>query len=121
MTPRPYRPRSIRFQELWTIGGLHLKGYAISIEGERVAPRLWLAARETVTKSLEEDPTGHETYGCGFVTAHQGIDESQVNLDLWINENELLHRVWVTPNEGRVASYALPASSVVRRPSRPGL
>ena len=102
----PYRPRSIRFHELWTIGDLTLKAYQICRAGERVSPKLWLAARERVTQSLEEEPTAHRTHGVGFVTVHQGIGESQVNLDVWINENELLHRVWVTPQEGPVALEA---------------
>lgn len=96
----PYRPRQIRFHELWTISDLTLKAYQICQTGERVAPKLWLAARERVTKGLEEEPTAHRTHGAGFVTVHQGIGESQVNLDVWINENELLHRVWTTPQEG---------------------
>jgi hypothetical protein len=98
----PYFPRPIRFHELWTIEDLMLKAYAISLSGERVAPRLWLAARERVTKSLSEEPTAHRTHGVGFVTVHQGRGESQVNLDVWINENELLHRVWVTAEDGPV-------------------
>jgi hypothetical protein len=99
---RPYQPRPIRFQELWTIGDFTLKGYSICLHGQRVAPKLWMAAREAVTSSLKNDPTEHKTHRSGFVTVHQGVGESQVNLDLWINENELLHRVWVTPSEGRV-------------------
>ena len=98
----PYRPRPIRFHELWNIGDLTLKAYQIGLPGERVAPRLWLAARERVTQSLEEEPTSHKTHGAGFVTVHQGVGESQVNLDIWINENELLHRVWVTSEVGAV-------------------
>lgn len=103
-----YSHRSIRFQELWSIEGLALKGYAIGHQGERIPPRLWLAAREAVTKSLLENPTRHGTHGAGFVTVHAGIGESQVNLDLWINENELLHRVWVTPSVGPVHLVAPP-------------
>lgn len=99
---RPYLPRPIRFQELWTIGNLTLKGYAICLPGQRVSPKLWVAGRKAITTSLEEEPTKNETHGVGFVTVHQGIGESQVNLDLWINENELLHRVWTTPSEGPV-------------------
>jgi hypothetical protein len=95
---QPYRPRPIRFQEVWTIGKLRLKAYAICLPGERVSPALWLAAREAVTAGLESEPTEQRTHGAGFVTVHQGVGENQVNLDLWINENELLHRVWVTPS-----------------------
>ena len=95
-----YKPRSIRFQELWTIRDFKLKGYAICLQGERVAPKLWLAAREVVTESIQDHPTEQQTHEAGFVTVHQGVGESQVNLDLWINENELLHRVWVTPTIG---------------------
>ena len=101
----PYVPRPIRFHELWTIGDLTLKAYAICRPSERVSPKLWVAAREAVTESLRENPTRHLMHAAGFVTVHQGIGESQVNLDLWINENELLHRVWVTPDEGPIALH----------------
>lgn len=98
----PYVPRPIRFQELWTEGELILKAYAICRPGERVAPKLWVAARDVVQTHLNENPTMHRTHKAGFVTVHQGRGESQVNLDLWINDNELLHRVWITPEEGPV-------------------
>jgi hypothetical protein len=62
-----------------------------------VAPKLWLAARDCAQASLEQNPTAHATHGAGFVTVHQGVGESQLNLDIWINENELLHRVFVAP------------------------
>lgn len=99
-TFQPYAPRPIRFQELWTIGELTLKAYAISRPGRRVSPRIWLAARETVEDSLKANPTARRTHGAGFVTVHEGTGESQVNLDLWIEENELLHRTWVCPEGG---------------------
>lgn len=96
----PYIPRPIRFQELWTVGELTLKAYSICLPGERVLPKLWVAARDVVQPFLEAGPTQHRTHRSGFVSVHQGRGEWQVNLDLWINENELLHRVWVTPENG---------------------
>ena len=99
----PYLPRPIRFQELWTIGEVTLKCYSICRPGERVSPKLWLAAREAVTASLRDEPTELRSHGAGFVTVHQGEGESQVNLDLWVNENELLHRVWAAPEGGAVS------------------
>lgn len=98
----PYIPRPIRFQELWTFGDLTLKAYSICLPGERVSPKLWLAARDVVQASLNDNPTQQRTHKSGFVTVHEGRGEFQVNLDLWINENELLHRVWVTPDDGPI-------------------
>lgn len=108
-TFEPYEPRPIRFHELWTVGDVTLKAYAISLSGERVAPGLWISAREIVQRDIEQNPTAQRTHGAGFVTVHQGRGESQVNLDLWINENELLHRVWVTPETPPIELVAPPA------------
>lgn len=104
----PYSPRSIRFHELWKVGDLQLKGYMISAAGSRVSPSLWLAAREAVESSLQDEPTKLLTHGAGFVTVHASSIENQVNLDIWVNENELLHRVWVASSESARALSSPP-------------
>jgi hypothetical protein len=95
----PYEARSIRFCEMWNVMGWSLKAYAITLAGEEIAPKLWLAARDAVSACLKGGPTKLEHYGVGFVTVHQGKGENQVNLDIWVNQNELLHSVWVSPKD----------------------
>jgi hypothetical protein len=43
--------------------------------------------------------TRHKHYGVGFLGIHDGQSENQVFLNLWINENELIHDCWVSTKE----------------------
>jgi hypothetical protein len=81
------------------MGEWRLKAYSIALPGERVSPKLWLAAQDVVRTFLAGNPTGQKHYGVGFVTVHHGEGENQVNLDRWINQNELMHCVWVSPSD----------------------
>jgi hypothetical protein len=55
------------------------------------AGKAWAARR------LRERPTRQRHYGVGFLGVHDGRGENQVFLDLWVNENELLHAYVVSP------------------------
>ncbi len=96
--PHPYRARRIRPLGLWQAGGFRLKAYAIEHAGPADAA-LVDAARRLVERDLAERPTAQITYGVGFVGVHDGRGENQVFLDLWCNENELIHRYWVSPKD----------------------
>lgn len=95
-----HEPRPVRFLELWTIDGWRLKVYGISYD--RPAPRAELiqAAKPMASAFLREKPTKLTHYGVGFLGIHDGRGENQVFLDFWVNENELVHRYWVSkPDE----------------------
>lgn len=91
-----YEPRPVRFLELWTIDGWRLKVYGISYD--RTAPRADLieAAKRMASGFLREKPTQLTHYGVGFLGVHDGRGENQVFLDFWVNENELVHRYWIS-------------------------
>lgn len=94
-----YEPRPIRFLELWKVDDWQLKLYGISYN--RSAPRQELisAAKTQAAKRLREHPTRLNHYGVGFLGIHDGRGENQVFLDIWVNENELIHWYLVSPSD----------------------
>src|SRR5262245_48734210 len=94
-----YRPRRIHPLGVWPLAGFRIKASAIQYEGDTVEPRLLGAAHEHAAAWLLGDPTSQRHYGVGFLGIHDGRGANQVFLDLWINENELLHVVWVSTKE----------------------
>ena len=91
-----YRPRPIRFLELWLCGDWRLKVYGISYNRDIPRPELVEAAKRIADKYLQTNRTRHTTYGIGFLGIHDGRGENQVFLDRWANENELLHHYWIS-------------------------
>jgi len=99
MIKADYAPRPIRFLELWTSDGFRLKAYSIAYDRSLARAELVDAARAVVQRQLREHPTRHQHYGVGFVGIHDGRGENQVFLDLWVNQNELLHTYWISPTD----------------------
>jgi hypothetical protein len=94
-----YEPRPIRFLELWKVHEWRFKVYGISYERDCPRPELVEAAKETASRLLREKPTQLLHYGVGFLGIHDGRGENQVFLDFWVNENELVHRYWISKPE----------------------
>ncbi len=95
----PYSKRPIRFLELLTRNGWQLKIYGIAHTGERPPGELVDAAKKIATEVVDSIPLHHTTYGVGFVGVHAGRGENQIFVDVWANENELLHSVFVSPSD----------------------
>ena len=93
----PYGARAVRFFGYLDAGDVRLKVIGITLCGERPHARLVEAAKVVAEQHVRERPTRHSHYGAGFLGLHDGRGENQVFLDLWVNENELLHTVWVSP------------------------
>jgi len=93
----PYRARAFRFLGVWDVAGFRLKATAILHQGEAPDTALVAAARERAQAWLTDSPTRQTTYGVGFLGIHDGRGENQVFLDVWCNENELLHTYWISP------------------------
>lgn len=91
-----YRPRHIRFLELWQDGGWTMKVYGISVEPAGPPSGLRRAARHFMARSLPAPPVTSERYGVGFVGIHAGRDANLVFVDWWGRENELHHQVAVS-------------------------
>jgi len=89
----PYRPRPIRFLELWQTGDWRIKVYGIAYRRDRPAEFLVEAAKEIAAERLASvEPGAH--YGVGFLGVHQGKTGNFVFIDWWSAENELSHHVF---------------------------
>lgn len=93
----PHTPRPIRFLELFRPPGWSIKVYGITHAAELPDPALVTAAKSWAAHLLATVPTRHTTYGVGFLGVHDGRGMNQVFLDCWIDENELLHHIAVSP------------------------
>ena len=91
-----YRPRRIHPLGVWPLAGFRIKASAILYQGETVDAALLAAAHEHAAAWLVGEPTQLAHYGVGFLGIHDGRGANQVFLDLWVNENELLHVVWIS-------------------------
>lgn len=89
-----YRPRPIRFLELWQESRCRIKVYGIAYQ--RRLPRVELvdAARAAARPHLTQAAAA---YGVGFLGVHDGRGANFVFLDYWAEENELHHHVYVSP------------------------
>lgn len=92
-----YKPRAIRFLELWQIPNWQLKVYGIAYEGEYPRDILIDAAKELARHELPDVSAMKNHYGVGFLGIHDGRDANFVFLDFWADENELHHHVYVSP------------------------
>ncbi len=102
--PSPLRP--IRCIDVIQLSGFRLKLITIVADDGDANASLVAAAKRVAERHLREHPTRHEHYGVGFLGVHDGRGANQVFLDLWINQNELTHTIWVSPKDdpGALAS-----------------
>ncbi len=109
-----YAPRPIRFLELLRERGWRIKVYGIADRRSYPASELLAAARAMAIRRLRRGPTRQRTHGVGFLGVHDGRGLNQVFLDLWVNDNELLHKVYVSAKQspGRLTPAAADFNSV---------
>ena len=105
----PYRPRPIRFLELLQEGEWRLKVYGIAHDRSWPRSDLIAAGRAKAVQRLRRGPTRQRAHGVGFLGIHDGNGVNQVFLDLWINDNELLHKVWISTKESPAKLAPAPA------------
>lgn len=84
-----------------------MKLYTITRPGKEINPALLTQAKQEIIQFLDTHPTRHEHYGVGFACVHEGKGENQVIIDRWINENELMHQILVSP-ESDPLTFSLP-------------
>ncbi len=94
-----YKPRSIRFLELWETSGWRLKIYGIGYQCPLPRPELVAAAKEVAHQRLLESASNQKTYGVGFLGVHDGRTANFVFVDWWAEENELHHHVYISPTD----------------------
>lgn len=96
LTEEPYRPRPTRMYRLIEPSGWVLKLYGVSYSWSAVDEQLLTAAADAagaVVTSL--DPT--DTFGVGFVIAHQGQHAEWVLVHWWQTGGILAHRLLSRP------------------------
>jgi hypothetical protein len=107
-----YRPRPVRFLELWECGPWRIKLYGLTAEHTRLLPDLTRAAKELVRHTLSTEADESKGYGVGFAGIHCGIDANFVFIDWWENENELHHHVFVSTLESPLELHSAPPGLV---------
>jgi hypothetical protein len=95
----PYRPRPIRFLEVWQVQGWRFKVYGIAYERELPRQALVQAAKQVVPEQLAHFSAGINQYQVGFLGIHDGRGTNFVFVDFWADENELHHHVFISPAE----------------------
>ena len=93
----PYQPRKITFRGVEELCGWRLKVYGIAYRNESPGEPLVEAARSVVQQLLSAGSVGG--YRLGFLGVHEGRGANFVFLDWWADENELHHRVFVSPTD----------------------
>lgn len=93
----PYRPRLIRYLDLWQVREWRMKAYIIAYRP--VGGDLIQAGRRITEERLAAVPPDMNHYGVGFVGIHQGKTGSFVFVDWWADENELHHHVYTSTLE----------------------
>jgi hypothetical protein len=94
-----YKPRPIRFLELWETSGWRLKIYGIAYQHPLPRPELTAAAKKVAHQRLLESANNQKTYGVGFLGIHDGKTANFVFVDWWAEENELHHHVYISPTD----------------------
>lgn len=89
-----YKPRPIRFVELWNMSDWNIKIYRI-YESEEI----WNDAYESIAKQIASDEMqklagNAEVHKIGFLTIHLASMFNQIIFDYWARENELRHLVY---------------------------
>ncbi len=104
-----YEARPIRFLELLREGDWRIKVYGIAYRRSYPDSGLIAAARRKAMWWLKRGVTRHRTHSVGFLGVHDGQGSNQVFLDLWINRNELLHKVYLSSKQRPAALSPAPA------------
>lgn len=94
-----YATRPIRFLDLVQLDGWRIKAYGIAYGGRRAPrPEVVNAGLLLLPKVLPSPAVTDSRYGVGFCGIHDGRGCIFVFIDWWEAENELYHRVFVTPH-----------------------
>jgi prepilin-type processing-associated H-X9-DG protein len=93
----PYKPRPIRFLELWQESGWRMKVYGIAYNRDLPRRELVEAAKRVARQRLPQPAITSNRYGAGFLGIHDGRGANFVFVDWWADENELHHHVYISP------------------------
>jgi hypothetical protein len=100
----PYRPRTVRWLELWREAGWQIKVYSLTHASKTPDPALLEASKEAARRLLPQPAATHTHYGVGFIGIHQGHSYDFVTVAWWAYETELYHHTLMRPSS---QSYGL--------------
>lgn len=95
----PNGPRSIRFLRMLECDGWRMKVYGIAVDGPEPGRAIVAAAIGKAREILSGLELNDRRYGLGYVGVHDGASFNVVFVDWWENENEVQHRIFVSPRE----------------------
>jgi hypothetical protein len=95
----PCETRPIRFIELAEFSGWTIKVYGIAYQRPQPRPDVLTAAMDLAKAAFPQPPEAQGRYGVGFMGVHDGRGVNFVFCDWWADENELHHRVFVSPHD----------------------
>jgi len=108
----PYKPRPIRFLELWEESGWRMKVYGIAYNRGLPRRELIETAKSVARECLPQPAITANRYGVGFLGIHDGRGANFVFVDWWADENELHHHVYISPAaQPHQLRYASPADA----------
>lgn len=90
-----YKPRPIRFLEIYEIDGWQLKIYSISTKNELVGEQLIENSKKNISLWLKNSENYKlETYQIATLILHEGNEGNFAIINWWIDENMLQNHVY---------------------------
>lgn len=100
----PYKPRTIRYLELWQEAEWRIKLYSICHPSKSTDPALVEACKAAARRLLPQPALTPDRYGVGFMGVHQGRSYDFVTLAWWCYDSELRQHTLMRPSS---SSYEL--------------
>jgi hypothetical protein len=92
-----YRPRTISFHGIETVGGWTVKMYGIAAHTESPRPALLAATAKIAASVLPRQAHGGGRHGVGFAIAHDAADFCFALIDWWSGDNEVHQQLFSSP------------------------
>jgi copper chaperone CopZ len=99
----PYIARPVSALGTWRHGDWRMKKYTIAYRREAARGELIEAAEAVAADILPTPAITPTRYGVGFLGIHDGRGAGLVFVDWWEQENDLHHRVFLSPDTDRGA------------------
>ncbi|WP_461208745.1 hypothetical protein [Desulfocurvus sp. DL9XJH121] len=103
--------RPVRFLELLAFGDWRVKVYGIAYGRDAPRPELVACARDLARRVFPQTKDGGP-YGAGYLGVNDGRGVNFVFADWWTGENEVHHRVFVSPTDKPEALEEVTATGV---------
>lgn len=94
-----YAPRPVRSLGTWELSGATFKVYGIAANRDEPRPALVEAARVAAGNVACVRLAEWNHHGVGFVGVHDGATGNFVFVDVWTDDNELRHVLFVSPSD----------------------